>query len=364
MAQLLLEPFVGYALSDILEIFTQKDAGSQPLDSFSTSGSARSGAQYLQIGLNTGGVGGTGNKYRIVPQFPTVTGNVAIAGVRLYGSSWSQMGGGTTRIFSWLKSGSEQCYVSPNADGTIRVVRGSTELGRSTVAIPATTWEHLQAKVTIHPSTGTVDLVLNGTTNILSLTGVNTANTGSAGWNEFAIGNVVAGNSTGAFMRMMDLWLCDGDGSAWNDFMGDLRLDLCYVTANGTNNGSTPSTGTDRYATVDEASMNGDTDYNTFAAVDDMDTYVVQDAAVAGADIKGIEIRAQLRKTDAGAAGVKLCALINGTVYLGTEQGIASSYTVVRESLGSGINPATSTAWTDTGVSGFNASEFGAKKTS
>ncbi len=82
-------------------------------------------------------------------------------------------------------------------------------------------------------------------------------------------------------------------------------------------------------------------------------------APVTGADIHGIQIVAQIRKADAGAAGHKAVARIGSTNYLGTELGIPSTYAILREPMA--VKPSDSTAWTE---SDFNAAEFGAKKSS
>lgn len=373
MASLLKEPFDGYAYGDFPEIFTTVadiDGGSD--DSFQTSGSPRGSAPFLRLGVQ--GVACTSKLYEIVPQYPNISGNVCIFGFRFRAlTDWGNAGAspsagplaGGVQTCSSLGiirlAGSLQCWIRPNADGTISAMSGTnTLLGTSATALALNTVNYLEVKITVHPSAGTVDIHLNNAS-ILSLTGQNTAASGSAGWGSLIL--PIYGSLSGGtrYWQLMDLYVADGSGTTWNDFMNDMRLDWVPVNAAGTNNDSTPSTGSDRSATVDENPMNGDTDYNTFSNINDLDTYNLPNAPVTGATILGLETRAQVRKTDAGVAQIKHAMLINGTVYLGTALSVPGSYAVTRQAWDT--NPDTSAAWTDTGASGFNASELGTKKT-
>jgi hypothetical protein len=252
-------------------------------------------------------------------------------------------------------------HISMNlkSDGTLEVRRGNaagTILGTTSSGITANAHHYIEIKGLIDDSTGTIEVRLNGSsTPVLTLTSQDTRNGGTAAWTRVRLGN---GNNIGT-ADYDDLYVLDGSGSApLNTFLGDMRVDTHVPNANGSNSGSTPSTGTDRYATVDESAPNDDTDYNTLAAVNDKDTLNVQNLASAGSTIRGVQVLIAAKKTDAGAGSACPVVRHSSTDYDGTGVALTTTYGYVREVYAT--NPGTSAAWTETD---FNNAEFGYKRT-
>jgi len=267
---------------------------------------------------------------------------------------------GTSALFTALYQSTEQFWARLNINGTISVLRGTTVLGTTGTALQENVYSYLEFKVLISDSVGTVNVAINGISEI-SLTGQNTRNGSVSAWDELRMGTVSNGaaGTIAQEWNFDDLYLTDSSGSGWTGFKGDTRMDVLLPSANGAVRDWTPSTGTDDFAVVDENPPNGDTDYLSASVVGDEVSLVFPDAPVVGADIHGIQLSAYGRKTDSGASGHKALARIGSTNFLGTERGLGSAYAFKREPWD--LSPATSAAWTE---SEFNAAQFGAEKSS
>lgn len=233
----------------------------------------------------------------------------------------------------------------------------STDIGATAAGvIQVGVWAFLEIQWTIHDTTGAVTIRVNGIEQ-LALTNVDTKGvaSGAGEW-----GSIVIGTEVGVQHDFDDLYICDTSGSLNNTFLGDVSIRAIFPNGAGNASEWTPSAGSN-YDCVNETSPNDDTDYNSAAAINLKDLYAFA-SAPAGADIRGVQVLAAVRKSAEGPGQVKLVTRSNGTDYDGAAHGIASTeYSYVREVLetdpGSGSPEA---AWTE---SGFNAAEFGVKKT-
>jgi hypothetical protein len=249
-----------------------------------------------------------------------------------------------------------------NSSGLLQVIRGSSSAGTRALLGSAVSgnlssgvYYYIEFKGLISDSVGTLEAKINGVSYV-SVSGQDTRqNTGLTSWGlvYFRPGDMSGTND------MDDVYICDGTTGFNNDFLGDVRVDASFAIANGANNGSTPSTGTDRYATIDESSENGDTDYNTLTAASQKDTLDFQSLAATGGTIKGFQVTVVGRKTDSGAATIRPLVRHSGTDYTGTSAGLSTSYSfsVIQPY---DTNPGTSAAITE---SEFNAAEFGYERT-
>lgn len=243
------------------------------------------------------------------------------------------------------------------ADGSVTMRRGTaagTVLGSSAAGVfVAGVTNYVEVKALIDDTVGTVEVRVNGVA-VLTLTGQDTRNGGTAGWTKVSV------QMAGAALDVDDMYLLDGTGSAPNNtFLGDVRCDYHVPTANGNTSGSTPSTGSNRALNVDDTAQNGDTDYNTLAATNDKDTLVLTDLIAAGAAaIYGIKTTAFAKKTDAAAGSLALVTRSGGTDNDGSSVALTTGYTALREQRET--DPNTGVAWTE---SGFNAMETGYKRT-
>jgi hypothetical protein len=304
-------------------------------------------------GLNSGTSNTTTFSPTTCPGTPTPSGATCLAHFSITPGS----GSSTLAIFSIWESangtGAQHVSIRLNTDGSLTALRGSgsgtalasTSAGVITLGVNC----HLQIKVTIADSSGYVEIRKDGSaTPILTFTG-DTQNAGTATWKSIQL--------QGGSHVYDDFVLLDGTGSVCNDFLGDVRVDAHYPNANGTSNMSTPSAGTDRYATIDETSPNT-TDYNSLAAVNDKDTVNLQSLVPTGATIIAVQRSIYCAKSDAGAASLAGVYRSGGSDYAGTGYALSTAWGYICEP--AETDPATGMAFTETN---FNALEAGYQRT-
>jgi hypothetical protein len=153
--------------------------------------------------------------------------------------------------------------------------------------------------------------------------------------------------------------------SVWLDHLviSDSAIPDCNIVtfrpaADGNYTQFTPSTGTDHYALVDEATLDV-ADYNASSTSGHRDSFKFAEPTFTG-DIKGAALEFYVNKSDAGARAIRGFVRQGGTDYDGaadlalTEAGnIASQYYEV--------NPATSAPFTVAQLTGASRTEFGIK---
>lgn len=240
---------------------------------------------------------------------------------------------------------------------TIKVYRGDkttgTLLGSAVITEPpAGTYVHMECKVRLHDSTGSVIVRLDEVT-ILTLTGADTKNGGAAG--VFDGIDVSVNYAAG----IDDIYVSNEQGSVNTDFQGAKRVELVIPTGNGTTSNGVGSDGnsTDNYNLVDDGSSFNGTDYVDLAATGDKDTYVHSDSALpTGNAVAGVFVWVVAQKTDAGSRSIIPVARLSGTESDGAAlpliNGTFTAHGDVFETKPGGG------AWT---VADVNNAEFGAK---
>lgn len=263
--------------------------------------------------------------------------------------------GGDTTFLIFRDAGTTQCDVRLRSDGTLRVTRNGTALATSSNAILANTTYYIETKAVINDTTGSMEVRVNGSSSgWISITGQDTKNTANASANVIALTGAINASST----DMDDLYICDGQGSVNNDFLGDVRVD-CYLP-DGNGNSSqlvgSDSNSTDNYLLVDEAAQNGDTDYVQSATVNNKDTYAFANMAHTPSSIFGTQLNMIAKKDDGGTRSICSVCRSGGADYDGDSQVMGTSYSDYRQVRE--VDPATSAAWTR---SDLNSAEFGVK---
>jgi hypothetical protein len=359
MADLFYESFDYYNIADIAKKWTQLMHNSNGASAFVT---GVHGGKALQI--TAGGIGNGFGDIATITLAPA--NNVCIVGTEFTVSQLAHLTGGNTWgtsqcggcILAIAYLGAIQCYLRVNSDGTLSVINNTTILGTSSFALSAGTTYYLELKVTVHASAGTVDLVVNGLTNILSLTGKNTAQSGTNLWNAVQFGSLCDQGNNAATATYDDIYIFDSTTAINNSFLGAIRIDPFFPSAAGDETNWTPDSGSN-WARVSENPFDGDTSYVAATTAATKDTYKTPTQPVVGSNIFALQINMMARKTDAGAAGLKSVIRIAGVDYLGVEQGVPSTYGNLRWIYNQ--NPATSTAWVD-GDIGPTKAQFGPDK--
>lgn len=159
-----------------------------------------------------------------------------------------------------------------------------------------------------------------------------------------------------------DMYLIEVDGTSPNTPLGDIHVEQLVPSANGTTNNGTASSGSN-YECVDEVQQNGDTDYVTLDAVDEIELYAINNISVTDGDIHAVKIRNCCRKDSTGDRYAQALVRVNGTNYAsGNDISINNSYIFEYGSSGQiwVLNPDDSAAWE---IADINALESGIKIT-
>lgn len=265
----------------------------------------------------------------------------------------SSLPGTDLDFLSFLDGGTVQTDIRLRTDGTLRATRNGTTLATSSNAISNNTLYYIEVKVTISDASGVVELRVNGSsTGWINITGQDTKNTANASANGIKLSGV------GISTDFDDYYICDGTGSANNDFLGDVRVDCYLPSGNGNSSQLVGSDGnsTDNYALVDESSQNGDTDYVQSATVNNKDTYAFADMVHTPSSIFGTQLNMIAKKDDSGTRSICSVCRSDGADYDGDTQALGTTYVDYRQIRET--DPATSSAWTR---SNLNSAEFGVK---
>lgn len=235
------------------------------------------------------------------------------------------------------------------SNGALRVRRGTTDLAESRAGIIREgTWHYIELKVTIHNTTGSFELRVDGET-ILSDTNVDT----QAGSNGNADVFGFNGNGASNDYKYDDWYICNSSGSVNNDFLGPLKVQTLFPDGDGDVSSWTPDSG-NNYQRVDENPSDGDTSYVETATANNEDLYTFENTSDIDS-INGLQINAVARVTDVDPFTLKL---ISKT---GTTTSAGAGATVSATSYGNEFrvmeqDPDTAAAWTPAGV---NGAQFG-----
>lgn len=230
--------------------------------------------------------------------------------------------------------------------GKWEVARDGTILGTGTTTIPINTWMYVEWKVVIHPSAGSYDIRIDGSS-VLSGSGVDTSVDGNA----YARGLRIGGTTTGTQYHD-DLYICDGTGTTNNNFLGDVTVKAILPDSAGNYAQFTPSAGAN-YQNVDDAAPDGDSTYNGAADAGKKDSYNFGAVGLTG-PVLGVQTVLTARKDIGGSKIVKDLVRISGTDYSGSNASLTDAYKMHRQIRE--LNPATSANWT---IAQIDAAEFG-----
>lgn len=263
----------------------------------------------------------------------------------------NDLANGVTSFLKLRDAGSEQIDLRWTTLGAIQVTRNGTSLGTSANGVLSdTAYRYVEVKATIHDTTGAVEVRVDGAA-VLTLTNVDTKNTANAYVNQV----VISGTLTGSSSYYDDFYVCDNSGSTNNDFLGDVRVDALLPNADGDYAQLTPSTGTDHYALVDDATPNT-TDYNESATAGHKDAYAMQNLSSITGTIYGVQISIAALKDDAGSRSLKVGVRASGSP--GNDSLDAGSALSTSQLYYMKINetdPSTAAAWTESGVNAAQA---------
>jgi hypothetical protein len=239
---------------------------------------------------------------------------------------------------------------NPAASSSIAAKLGSTTLETFSgfqVLINTNIWYYLELKVLCHPTDGTIEVRLNGTT-VISLSGINTQTGAEPYYNVVSLWSSY-------HSRCDDFYVCDGAGTACNDFQGVCKVIGIFPNADTATTQWTPSTGITHYNLVDENPPNT-SDYVSTNTQAKTDLYSYP-SITGDATIIGIQVNTQVNLPSGTSVIVESPIVSNGVADIGPDtQILSSSYVDARHI--SMTNPDTGLAWT---VEDLAAAQIGVK---
>jgi hypothetical protein len=237
--------------------------------------------------------------------------------------------------------------------GVLGLYRGATLLATATAisdpVVGSGFWHYLEMSATIDDTTGSVILRCDGV-QILSFTG-DTKNGGSNSTIDEVFLCTYVGS--GGITYFDDVYILDSGGSApYNTFLGEVRIYTTLPTGAGATTQWTPSAGTN-FGAVDDVPYSA-SDYVSTSTSGNRDTYAMSDLPSGVGTIYAVRTVAAAKKSDAGAASLKVVDRSGGANYYGTTTALATGDVSVFGAIRT-VDPATSAAWTASGVNALEA---------
>lgn len=206
----------------------------------------------------------------------------------------------------------------------------------------ANAWQHIETKVKIHDTTGTVEIRVDGVP-VLTATGLDTASTADVTCRQVAFNNKATNTGASVTMYIKDFITWDNLGSANTDFLGTCQV--ISLTPNGDNSFNwTPSTGTTGFNLIDDVPPNDDTDY--ISAADPppaASSFTLTNLPVDVTSVKALQTMVRARKTDGGDGSLQTSMISGASTGNGTDRPITVAFTYWFDVFET--DPATSAAW-------------------
>ena len=234
--------------------------------------------------------------------------------------------------------------------GDWEIRRGGAVLETISVPITASSWYHVEIKITVDNSTGAYEVRVDGI-DVASDTNVDTQS-GSVSDVNFV---EINGGSQATYFEFDNFYIMDSTGSANNDFVGRQAVTRIYPDGAGNTTDFTPSTGSNYENVDDDPASDSDTTYNESSTSDEKDTYTYDDVTGLGT-IAGIQINTVAKCTTEEQFGLHNVTRSGGSDYDSSEQGVPFQYSTIMDIRE--VDPDTSSAWTMTGI---NNAEYGVK---
>lgn len=239
--------------------------------------------------------------------------------------------------------------LATSPSGQLQLRRDTTVLWANTDVEPTGTWLHYEIKAVLdHTAGGALTLRRNGQI-LVALTGIQTkiASTDVAD-------AVRIFETTGSAQRIRidDLYICDGSGTANNDFLGQRRVRTLLPNAD-LQAEWTPTPSGSNAARVADAAADDDTSYVSAVAAGPVDRYGLDDLPASVATVSGVRLSYRVRKQDAVPAETRCFVQSGAAVAQGPNDAPDVTYRYFSALFPA--DPATGAAWTPSGVNALSA---------
>lgn len=227
-------------------------------------------------------------------------------------------------------------------------------LAESTATYAGGSWVYVEAMIVIADSGGRVKLNIDGST-VIDFTG-DTKNGGTnATVDAIGIGTLADFGTGSNKMYYDDLYIASTAGTVNNTFFNSARTVMAIKPgAAGSSTQLTPSTGSNNWDLVNDVPP-VDTTYNASSTTGQRDTYALDNVST-GATVNGVQLVSRMQLGGSGSISAKPAVKSSSTVAYGSTRSLSAAATTYFDTWET--DPATSAAWT---ASGVNALEAGAE---
>jgi hypothetical protein len=316
--------------------------------------------------ISAGGGATSSSALLITPTTPIAQGSVVFIGasikltaqdtaditlMRFLGSTGSDFG----RLRYRLSAGAGGLLYATDASSTTASVADAPIAGR----LRLNQWYRLEIrfKVGTTSTDGEIAVHLDGV-EIINVTGRNTRN-GTQTLASISLSGVSSSSNT---VLIDDLVVWNDQGTLNNTWLGDIRIDECLPTSNGTAQDWTPNTGS-AWDAVNDTPITPDDDTTYIASTTPgqrsrFATAAVGSTPAAAASIPAVRVHARAKNSDATNAKTFKTYVHSGATDADATTAVNPGSTAYKIVLGDvrEVDPDTAAAWT---VSGANAAEAG-----
>jgi hypothetical protein len=231
----------------------------------------------------------------------------------------------------------------------VRISDGAV-LATSSNTVAADTWYFLEVKALIGAA-GSVEVRVDEQP-VLTFSG-NTQSTSTAGMTAF----VLRCPSTGTWSFWDDFYMCDDQGTAGTDYLGNVHVYTLYPTED-VRADFTPSAAGSSFIMVDDPTPDDDDTYITSGTPGHISSFRVPAPATGNHEIFGTQVNVQARKDEAAVRQIAtLCRPEGSADQLGATVTMSTSWVNYATVLP--VNPATGDPWTPVEIA---AAEWGVKE--
>lgn len=221
-------------------------------------------------------------------------------------------------------------------------------------------WAYIEIRMVQHPSNGEIEIYVDGIQK-LNITGQDTQGDSNIAYFDSVIFQGAEGASASDVSENVlidDIYIVDTTGGApLNTFLGPIKVEGLFPTAEGGTIDFTPSTGTDNSAMVDDNPKDDATTYNESTdTASNKDLFATSNLSTITGTIFGVQITAQAVSQQGFPVGLQCIVFENATQGTGNVIEVTTDNKFLSVQHIFDENPDTTSAWT---VSEVNAMEIG-----
>jgi len=253
-------------------------------------------------------------------------------------------------------AGTVQCSLFLNNDGSLSMMRGGTTSLKSSAPgiISPLRWYYIEWSPLVSDTVGQFEVRVDGVT-VLTEAGLASPIDTKASTVAGSTINTATFIVTGSFnANYTDMYVNDPTGTLCNTFMGDGRVDGKAVTANGATTDFTPSAGLNFQNVDDDPGNDGDATFNESNTAGHKDLFALANLPSLAGTIHAVGVACVGKKTDALSRFFRNLLRSGGTNYEGADVALSGTAYGGKQTIWM-TDPATSAAWTATGVNNMQA---------